>query len=163
MIYNKLYFKPLSTSIDRFIISPKKSLLDYGLFKSVTEYEHTLGRDAHYNFKSYTISNDFLNNFNIGVVILNLPFGISVTFISESNKFGEDTYSTKLNNFYFEVIDEENRNKKEKNINAFFKKQFLTILEQQNSDNIKMESSLSDELLSFQESTTKLGDEEIKI
>lgn len=155
-IYKKLKFKPLSTSINRLIVPPKRSLLDFGLFKNTTEYEYILDINAPYKIKKYAITNSFLNIFNIGVIILNLPFGIVVTFISRSNKFGESNYSTELNNFYFEIISEENLNKKEANINTFFKEQFLKILEKQNFASASIESSLLEELSCFQESTTVL-------
>lgn len=148
-IYNSLDYTPIKSGLTRNIkIKAKNNMFAGYQLESILggsqedKYEYSLGVDSFDFLVEYSLRNEFSNSFKIGVVILPLQFGLSVTFLLLDSSFGSNTESILLENLYFNVMTNEEFEVKKEDINIMFYKKIEEFINR----NVEKDKRFNDEL-----------------
>lgn len=161
-IYNSLDHIPLSSGIrkevkERENINPLISSQINAIFagKDGPKYEYRFGPDSFKFALNYSTSGEFSNTFKIRVVVLPLQFGISLTFILSSSCFGGGDESIELENIYLNVMSSDEFISKKEEINSYFNKKIIEIVNKNLEKDIQFNIMLKEEYNKFEASVTK--------
>lgn len=161
-IYNSLDYVPISSGLTRTVKEENNKNL-FGLYHQVgmilnpkvDEYEYTLGHDSFQYMIEYSLKNEFINSFKLGIVILPLKFGLSITFILIDSSFGSNTESILLENLYISVMTNEEFEIKKDNIKLMFEGKVEEFLNRNIEKNKIFNKELREELKEFETSVIK--------
>ncbi|MGL5124757.1 MAG: hypothetical protein ACRC6U_02060 [Fusobacteriaceae bacterium] len=162
-IYNSLDYTPTNSGLIRNLkVNPRNnSLIGYQIESilggaEINKYEYSLGSDSFEYIVGYSLKNEFSNSFKLGVLILPLQFGLSVTFLLLDSSFGSNTESISLENLYFNIMTNEEFEIKKEDINIIFYKKIEEFIKRTEEKNQKFNEELREKYKKFEASVVKL-------
>ncbi|MGL5592694.1 MAG: caspase family protein [Cetobacterium sp.] len=161
-IYNSLDYTPLNSGLARNIkIKSRNNMLIGYQIESILggeetdKYEYSLRADSLKYIVEYSLKNEFSNSFKLGVVILPLQFGLSVTFLLLDSSFGSNTESISLENLYFNVMTNEEFEEKQEKINMMFYKKIEEFVNRNEEKDKRFNEELREKYKKFETSVIK--------
>ena len=161
-IYNSLDYTPTNSGLTRNIkVKARNNMLIGYQIESILggtetdKYEYSLGRDSLEYIVEYSLKNEFNNSFKLGVVVLPLRFGLSVTFLLLDSSFGSNTESLSLENLYFNVMTNEEFEVKKEKINMMFYEKIEEFVNRNEEKDKRFNEELREKYKKFEASVIK--------